>query len=239
MATYILVHGAWHGGWCWHRVAARLRQASHTVLAPDLKSLGVDRTPVGEVTLLTWTQQISSLVLAQADPVVLVGHSRGGIVLSEVAELVPERVQKLIYVTAFLLENGRSLQDAAATDPESLVGPGTVLAADHQSATIRGDLVRECFYGQCSDDDVELASSLLVPEPLKPLITAVHVTNERFGRVPRTYVECTRDRAITLPLQRRMQQALPCRERITLETDHSPFFSQTAELTNALLRLAG
>src|ERR1700682_3324645 len=123
MTTYVLVHGAWHGGWCWHRIVAKLRRASHRVFAPDLKSLGIDRTPPNDVTLELWTDQIAALARAQADPVVLVGHSRGGIVLSEVAERIPDQVRTLVYVTAFLLEDGRSLQDAAGDDPESLVGP--------------------------------------------------------------------------------------------------------------------
>jgi pimeloyl-ACP methyl ester carboxylesterase len=206
-------------------------------MAPDLRALGIDRTPPGSVSLRDWTDQIATLAQSQADSVVLVGHSRGGIVLSEVAERIPEHLRTLVYVTAFLLENGRSLQDAAGEDPESLVGPAMVIASDHQSATIREDAVRDAFYGQCSDDDVALAKSLLVPEPLAPLGTRIQTTAARFGRVPRVYVECTGDRAITHDAQRRMQQALPCRERITLDADHSPFFSRSDELAAVLLRM--
>lgn len=237
MTTYILVHGAWHGGWCWHRIVSNLRRASHRVLAPDLKALGVDRTPPGDVKLDTWADQIAALAASQPDPVVLVGHSRGGIILSEVAERIPERVRTLVYVTAFLLEDGQSLQDAADTDPESLVGRSIIVADDHKSASIRADAAREAFYGLCSNADVALAESLLVPEPLAPLVTPVHVTDARFGRVPRVYVECSNDRAITLAAQRRMQQVLPCRERITLDADHSPFFSRVDALTDVLLNL--
>ena len=71
MTTYVLVHGAWHGGWCWHRIVAGLEHASHRAIAPDLKSLGRDRTPPGEITLATWTDQIAALVQAQPEPVVL------------------------------------------------------------------------------------------------------------------------------------------------------------------------
>jgi pimeloyl-ACP methyl ester carboxylesterase len=237
MATYILVHGAWHGGWCWHRIVARLQRASHRVLAPDLLSLGRDRTPPGAVSLESWSSQIAALARSEAEPIVLVGHSRGGIVLSEVAERIPEHIRALVYVTAFLLENGCSLQDAVAQDPESLVPPAMIVADDHQSASIRESAMREAFYGQCSDDDVALAQSLLTPEPLAPLATPVRTTAARFGSVPRVYVECTRDKAITHRAQRRMQAALPCRERITLEADHSPFFCCTEELTSVLLRI--
>src|SRR5579863_1820463 len=127
MATYILVHGAWHGAWCWHRIVARLQQASHQAIAPDLLSLGRDFTPTRSVTLASWTEQIAALVQAAPEPVVLVGHSRGGIVLSEVAERVPERIRALVYVSAFLLENGSSVRDAAAEDGNALVVPGVMI----------------------------------------------------------------------------------------------------------------
>ena len=237
MATYVLVHGAWHGGWCWHRIVARLQQASHRVMAPDLLSLGIDGTPPGLVTLRAWTDQIAALVETSKEPVVLVGHSRGGIVLSEVAERIPERIRVLVYVTAFLLEDGRSLADSVADQPESLVPPAMIVADDHQTATLRDAAIREAFYGRCSDDDVALARSLLKPEPLAPLATPVRTTAARFGRVPRVYVECNTDRAIPHRAQRQMQSALPCRERVTLESDHSPFFCCPDELTAVLLRL--
>ena len=151
----------------------------------------------------------------------LVGHSRGGIVISEVAERIPDRVRALVYVTAFMLEDGCSLQDAAAKDPDSLVGPAMIPAPEQGSVSIREDAVRELFYGQCSDADVVLAKSLLVPEPLAPLATPLRLTDARFGSVPRIYVECTEDKAMTLAAQRRMQEALPCRRRIVVRPIHS------------------
>ena len=237
MARFVLIHGAWHGGWCWHRIVTRLQRASHQVMTPDLLALGIDCTPPSEVTLDRWAQQIVTLIESTSEPVVLVGHSRGGIVLSAVAERIPERLRMLVYLSAFLLENGASLRETAAGIEGSLVPPAMVIAEDHASATVRPDAVREAFYGCCSDDDVALAASLLKPEPLAPLATPMRVSAERFGSVPRVYIECLRDRAITHVAQRRMQAALPCRERITLDTDHSPFFSRPDELASALLRL--
>jgi pimeloyl-ACP methyl ester carboxylesterase len=237
MSTYILVHGAWHGGWCWNRIVAGLERDSHRVMAPDLRSQGIDRTPVGEVTLDLWTQQIADLVQAQSEPVVLVGHSRGGIVISEVAERLPDRVRTLVYVSAFLLENGKSLQNAADEDKDSLVGPAMIPASDGKSVTLREEALRELFYGLCSDADVALARALLVPEPVAPLGTPLRLTESRFGRVPRLYVECSADRAMTLAMQRRMQAALPCQARITLDADHSPFFSRSDELIQCLQSL--
>lgn len=237
MTNYVFVHGAWHGGWCWHRVIAGLRRASHRALAPDLAALGCDRTPPQSVTLALWAEQIATLVAAQPEPVVLVGHSLGGIVLSEVAERVPDRVRTLVYVTAFLLDDGRCVREEATLDGESLIGPAMQIAPDRRTASIRLDAVRDALYGQCSDSDVVLAQSLLVPEPLAPLATPVKVSASGFGRVPRVYIECAEDRAITLGAQRRMQGVLPCVRRETLPSDHSPFFSHPEALTRILTSL--
>jgi hypothetical protein len=143
----------------------------------------------------------------------------------------------MVYVSAFLLQDGVSLQDAVTRIPGSLVPPAVVVSDDHLSATLRPELVRNAFYGRCSDDDVALAMSLLKPEPLAPLATPTRTSAGRFGTVPRVYIECTKDRAVTHEAQRQMQSALPCRERVTLHSDHSPFFSCPDELCAALLQL--
>ena len=238
MSTFILVHGAWHGAWCWHRVIARLEAAGHTVHAPDLAGLGRDQTPVGNVTLAGWTAQIVSLIDHCDEPVILVGHSRGGLVISEAAEQRPERIRRLVYLTAFLLRSGEMLHGSpAATDPESLVGPHMVISEDHRSATIRDESIRDAFYAQCADEHVALARALLRPEPLAPLATPLVLSDDRFGRVTRVFIECTRDRAITLAAQRLMQAALPCERTFSLDTDHSPFFSRPDELCAILSAL--
>ena len=238
MSTFILVHGAWHGAWCWHRIVARLERAGHTVLVPDLAALGRDQTPIHEGTLAGWTRQIVELIDQCTEPVILVGHSRGGLLISEAAEQRPDRIRSLVYLTAFLLKSGEMLHGSlAATDPESLVGPHMVISEDHLSASIREASLKDAFYAQCSDDDVALAKSVLRPEPLAPLATPLTLSAERFGRVPRVYIECLRDRAITIKAQRAMQASLPCAKTFTIDTDHSPFFSRPDELAGILATL--
>ena len=86
-----------------------LRGAGHRVDAPDLAGLGTDRTSLADITLATWRDQIAALVDAALEPVVLVGHSRGGIVISEVAEARPDKIARLVYLAAFLLGDGESI----------------------------------------------------------------------------------------------------------------------------------
>src|SRR5258708_7694242 len=121
MAIFILVHGSWHGGWCWDGVAALLRGSGPVVPAPPLPGPGDDETDLAAIPLANWRDQIVALVAAAREPVVLVGHSRGGIVISEVAEARPARIARLVYVAAFLLRDGESISRIMRADGRSLI----------------------------------------------------------------------------------------------------------------------
>src|SRR5580700_6619085 len=112
-ATFVLVHGAWHGGWCFARVAEILRAQGHRVFTPTLTGLG-ERVHLAstEITLSTHVTDIVNVVRYEdLHDVVLLGHSYGGMVISGVVEVVPERVGALVYLDAFVPENGESLLD--------------------------------------------------------------------------------------------------------------------------------
>lgn len=235
--TFILVHGAWHGAWCWHRLTPLLEARGARVVAPDLPSMATDPAPADQVTLASWARFVADIVERQAEPVVLVGHSRGGIVVSQAAELVPECIRHLVYLSAYLLPAGESLAEEARRDPESIIAANMIPADSGVTCTVRDSAVREAFYGLCSDQDFEYGHVRLSPEPLKPLVTPLTITAGRFGRVPRAYVETTRDRTVTLASQRRMQAILPCTPVFTLDTDHSPFFSQPEALARILISI--
>ena len=118
-----------------------------------------------------------------------------------------------------------------------MVLPNLVMAEDQSSATVREAAIKEAFYGGCSEEDIALARLLLVPEALAPSATPISITEGNFGRVPRVYIECLRDKAIPPALQKKMYTALPCQKVISMDTDHSPFFSAPEELVTHLLSL--
>jgi pimeloyl-ACP methyl ester carboxylesterase len=238
MAEFILVHGAWHGGWCWDSVAMLLGGAGHRVHAPDLAGLGADRTPLAGITLARWREQIVALVDAAPEPVVLVGHSRGGIVISEVAEARPDGVACLVYLAAFLLGDGESVSRTMRADGTSLILPNLIVFEDEVSSLVRGEALAETFYGDCTADEAAHAAARLRPEPVLPNRTPVRVSAERFGRVRRAYIATAADRAVPPALQRRMYSALPCERVIAMDTAHSPFISAPATLALHLATLA-
>lgn len=199
--------------------------------------MGADHTPAMMITLDLWARFIANLVEREAEPVTLVAHSRGGVIASRVAELVPERVRRIAYVAAYLLPARGTVANEARGDAGSLIAANMIPAASGLTCTVRESALRELFYGQCSDVDFEFACARLSPEPLKPLVTPLDVTPERSGRVPRVYVETTLDRTISIAAQRRMHAAQPCEAVFTLDTDHSPFLSQPDELARILISI--
>ncbi|MDY6833867.1 MAG: alpha/beta fold hydrolase [Chloroflexota bacterium] len=238
MSTYVLIHGAYHGGWCWDKVVPLLEREGHKVEAPDLPGHGNDRTPIPEISLQAYANRVCATLDAQSEPAILVGHSMGGAVITQAAEYRPDRIRKLVYLAAILPQNGETALQWGTADRDTLLRPYMVIAVDRTYSTVREDGLKEVFYGDCSDEDVERAKSLLIPDATAPALAPVNTTPDNFGRIPRIYISCNRDRAISPPIQERMYNNLPCAKVIKMDTSHSPFFSAPEELAGFLLSLS-
>lgn len=241
VATFVLIHGAFHGAWCWVKLIPALERRGHRAAAIDLPSLGDDRTPLADVTLGSWAERIAAATAAEAEPVILVGHSLGGVAIAAAAERVPERVRLLVFVAAFLPRDGDSVLSLSASPAarrES--GPSPFARTpDGIGLIARPERAAAVFYSRCSDEDIAYALPRLRPLAHAVQKETVRLTPERYGRVPRAYVECLEDNTVSLGLQRDMAAKSPCRTVISLPTDHSPFFSAPELLADALSELAG
>lgn len=229
-----LVHGAWHGRWCWEKVTGKLEAQGHTVVARDLPGLGNDPTPAATVTLETYTNAVCEALVAEDEPVLLVGHSMGGIVASQAAERLPDKVNALVYISAYLLHKGQSILQMVQED-ENLAKLAQFLVSDGPVCTFQRDKIREIFYAHCTDSDAEWAASRLVPQPFEPFVTPVQVTRDRFGRIPKFYVQCLDDNAVPRSVQDRMIADHDCKRVVAIDTDHSPFLSRPDELVHHIL----
>lgn len=239
MAHFILVPGAWHGGWCFERLRPLLEGQGHGMVAVDLPGMGSDDATIATVTLAQWADHVADLVRAAPEPVILCGHSRGGLVISEVAERVPDRVRALVYIAAMMHGpdfDRHAFRARSAPNPafEAIVTPiaggAASLVDPARAASVIAHLAP-------ADAVAEMAEKL-VAEPAAPRRTPLSVTWERYGRVPRHYVECLHDRAIPLADQRLMQEMHPGARVATLETDHSPHLSAPDALARLLLDIA-
>ena len=234
MATYVLIAGAWHGSWCWSEVVPLLTAAGHRVLTPDLHGMKAGDVTVTQSPLSTWADQIADLIRAEAEPVTLLGHSRAGLVISEVAERCPEKVALLVYLSAFLLRNGQTLGEIAQQAANAADVGANFEIRDDGTCTLARSGIERIFYNRTPQAKIDVVHANAVAEPLAMFTTPVHVTEECFGTVARVYIECTHDLAVPLSLQKMMQAAVPVQRTLRLDSDHSPFFSMPTDLVRAL-----
>jgi pimeloyl-ACP methyl ester carboxylesterase len=239
MSTYVFVHGAWHGAWCWSKVVSLLEATGHKATALDLPGHGRDDTPITQVTFEAYCNKVREIVEAQPEPVILVGHSMGGRVVTQVAELRPDKIKTLVYLAAILLRNGENTMPADPDTGETLIDRSVITSDDGIHQTLREDAIRELLFHDCSDEDAGMAIALLESrQASQPMTMPMRLTNENFGRVRRVYIECLQDKAVTPAQQRTMYTLTPCDKIISMNASHSPFLSSPQELADHLVSIS-
>lgn len=240
MARFVLVHGAFGGAWCWEPVIGPLEDAGHRVTALDMPGSGADRSPVADATLENYAARICDALRADSEPAILVGHSMGGVSITQAAARCPEQVALLVFVAAFMPADGQSLLDLThlPEGADDQVQANITIDGDPPVATLADAALRGALMRSCSDEQIAWAIERTRPQPVEPFAAPVSIPAGALDGVRRAYVHCTLDQAIPPALQRRMIREHPCVEVVTLETDHSPYLSATAELLDAFERFA-
>lgn len=226
----VLVHGAWHGSWCWQPVVERLSARGVEVHTIDLPSRG---NPAGD--LHGDARAVRSLVESLERPVVLVGHSYGGAVISE-ASAGLSNIQRLVYLAALVLDEGETAYSASPQDPDpdrasDSEVPQVMELGEDGTARCRPEMAVELFYHDCERAEAERAVSLLVSQPLATLTQAADGAG--WKDAPSTYILCQDDRILDPATQRHL--AARCSNAVELPTSHSPFFAAPDALTDILL----
>jgi pimeloyl-ACP methyl ester carboxylesterase len=243
MARFLLIHGAMGGAWCWERVIPGLEGLGHEAVAIDLPGQGADSTPVSEITLPRYAEAVCSALEDFDEPVLLTGHSMGGMVITQAAALRPDRVAGLVYVAAFLPQPGESLIEITHF-PEAAgdsVQANLVVSGDPPVAMMPEEAALEALYHCCTPEQVAWALPRRGRQPVIPFTQPFELPSGNgaaFDPLPRAYVMCLQDRAIRPPLQRLLCERAGCDPVLEIDTDHSPWLSRTEELVGALDRVA-
>lgn len=238
MSTFILVHGSWHSSWNWHKVVPILEEQGHNAISIDLPGMGRDKTPIQNVTLELAVNKLLEVIDNAEGKVILVGHSKNGIIVSQAAEYRPQKIEKLIYLAAYLIPNGKTQAEYSAQDTEGVLKPYVNRFSETNSHTLQPIIYKEGLYHDCDDDITEMAKCILSHESVATGITPLQLTEANYGSVPKYYIECTDDRAVTPFIQQKMYTETPCEKVYKMATSHSPFFSKPKELCSILAEIA-
>jgi pimeloyl-ACP methyl ester carboxylesterase len=238
----VLIHGAWQGSWAFSAWAPMLLERGWRVHAVELPGNGWPPQPTAVADLDSYTSHVCGVVRAIGAPVVVLGHSGGGITASQVAEALPDQVAVVVYLAGMMLPDGLSyadlVRDAAAESPGddfAGIAPWLEWSADRAFTSVRADGAMRCFLHDCSPESVRAAVALLRPQAQSGRALRNRLSPQRFGRVPRVYVECQDDRSVVLKLQRRMQQLSPGARCIELPCGHVPQLARPGLLTQRLM----
>jgi pimeloyl-ACP methyl ester carboxylesterase len=224
-STLLLVHGAWHGAWCWDAVIDAL--GPDAAITVDLPGHGSSDRPLGDL-----ASDVATVVAAAEaidGGVTLVGHSYGGMVITNAATHL-HRLDRLIFLAAYRPHLGDSLSELSAQIPGDAADT-LVFSDDFSTVRLNPGLAAPVFYNDCSDDDIAAALPRLSAQAMVTFTTPSEEDASRL-EVPQTYIRCTQDHAVPLALQEQMSTDVD--DIVTLESGHSPFFSMPDALAEAL-----
>ncbi|WP_084439992.1 alpha/beta fold hydrolase [Erythrobacter dokdonensis] len=235
--TIVLVHGAFMDASNWDAVREELDRLGYRTIAVTLAGRGGSASDSDTPSLEAYRDAVLAAIAGETRPVVLVGHSFGGITISNVAEAAPDRIAALVYLAAYLPRNGQSLQMLAGMDRDSRTAAAFVVDAERGVASIASDQRGSLFCNDCEPATAKAAGAMMVSEPLAPLAEPARL-GERFARVPRFYIRTAHDLVISPAQQSRMIAATPAAGVLQLDTGHSPMLSQPGALAALLADLA-
>jgi pimeloyl-ACP methyl ester carboxylesterase len=231
----VLVHGAFVDAAGWDGVKAALEAKGDKVVVVNLPGRPSNPVAAGvKPSLDLYRDAVLAAVNAEPRPVVLVGHSFGGITISNVAEAAPEKVKSLVYVAAFLPQSGQSLNALASTDAQSQLGRSLSIDQRRGLASVARARRSALFCNDCEGEVLQVLPAQMVDEPLAPLGTPVTLTAEKFGRVDKVYVRTAMDLVVSPQLQDRMIAATPVRQMVAVNAGHLPQISKVDELAMIL-----
>ncbi|MCB0998892.1 MAG: alpha/beta hydrolase [Acidimicrobiales bacterium] len=227
----VLVHGAWHGAWCWATLQDRLDRRGIASLAIDLPGHGASTSPATD--LHGHAAHVADVVTRWGRPTVLVGHSYGGAVVTEAAAHT-DGVAHLVYLAAFAPAAGDSVMSQLGSMERREVALGAAMRMrDDGTSVLDAELATPALYGRCDPASVRSALARLSPHAMATFTQPV--TGDPLATIESTYVVCTEDGAVHPDHQRTMSER--CTHVVTLDTDHSPFMSMPAETADVIERI--
>ena len=236
MKNYVLVHGAWGGAWEFETVSELLSSDGSKVFAIDLPGHGNNKRPLEEVTMDAYVSKVIGTISKLEQPVILVGHSLAGTIISLVAEDIPEKIEKLIYVAAILPKSGDTPLGLMQSDKDGQLLANLIFSDDQSYATISGDTVRNILLHDVEDSELveSLIPHFLMKQSTQPFMAEAKLSNEKFGSVAKYYIRASLDKVLSPSLQESMLTNWDVEKVFTLDSGHFPLTSIPAKLVDII-----
>jgi len=235
--TYVIVPGAFQGPWAWQSVKSDLEARGQNVIVVQLAGHEKDNTDPATITMDVYKKQVVDAINAVDGKVILVGHSLGGMVVADVAEQIPSKIDRLVYLAAYVPASGQSLLDLAQTDAGSLLGPNLTFSSQ-VTLDVNHDQILNIFIQDGSDAIKSQVLANWKIEPAIPFTNPVTLTAANYGSVSKYYIHTAQDHAISPELQNRMVASAGIKATYSLSTGHSPFLSKPDSVATLLLKIA-
>lgn len=234
-ATYVLVHGAYHGGWCWRDVAELLRMQGHAVFTPTLSGLGERASALAQgPDLERMIEDVVQVIeCEELREVILVGHSFSGVVITGVADRIAGRLRRLVYLDALVLNSGSAVLDGASA--ESLQYYQSLRITNGGSGGIPVPPVE--FFAVARGEQEEWLARRLTPQPVESFFGKLHLNNPPGNGLPATYIVCTDPYFAPTEPSRKLARGMPGWQFLDIATGHDAMVSAPRELAKLLAAL--
>jgi pimeloyl-ACP methyl ester carboxylesterase len=234
--TFVLVHGAWHGGWCWKRTADRLRSAGHTVFTPTLTGLGERRHLLSkDITFETVIQDVAGVIESEdLTDVVLVGHSWGGIPVSGVADRMPGKIKQIIFLDSLLVQPGKTGLESLPAE----LAASRIKAAAETSDGVSLPVPPAITFGVSDPGDAEWIMSHLTPHPFGTFTSVLNIKGPIGNNLPCTYIGCVNPAYPAVSGTREWAKEQKGIRYIEMNTGHDAMIMSPDDLTSLLIELA-
>lgn len=235
--TYVLVHGFWHGAWCWRRVIDRLQAQGHRTHALSYTGMGDRAHLLNEsITIDTFVDDIAGVIESEElEDLILVAHSFGGVPATGVAARLPRRLRHLVYLDAALVASGQAVFDTyPPADAQARID--AAMAAGGLAVPVPAGLSPSWGLAP-GNPDYDWLMRRMTPHPLRSGTTPLHYAGPIGNGVPVTYVECTAPVNPLLAGARARAQAMPGWNYVRLAAPHEAMLTHPEEVTQILLNL--
>lgn len=238
----LLIHGAWQGSWSWAALLPQLDARGWRCHAIDLPGNGSDATAPAQVTLDLYVAHVARVLDRLEKPAVVVAHSGGGVIASQLAEARPQQVAALVYVAGMMLPDGlpfaRLIDDIAPTHPAARgIGPHLEWSPDRLASRVPAPVARDFFFHDCTVAAANAAIAKLTAQPEGGRAVAPRLSAANYGRVPRAYIETARDRSVLPVVQQRMLALSPGAQHARIDSGHVPQLTEPAQLAGLIEEL--